>query len=454
MNWMVKQIEHGHWPAEMKLPTQRKLAEQLQVNRSTVIQALEELKADGLLTGKAGSGIYVSQPGWHELIHGAIPRWKERINQSLCQANSQTIQLINDFEKRTDILRLGTGELGPELIPSGALQGTMRQVAITERDFGYSEPKGHIQLRNALTDYLKTRGIQANAEQIVIVSGGIQALQLLSIGLNSGQLNMFHNSPSYLHSIPSITSTSITSLDKMKLKSNQSFYYVIPTLNNPTGISLSAVERQELIKACAAVNLPIIEDDVYRDLAFEKPPLPLKSLDHNGQVIYIGSLSKTVSPGLRIGWMVGPESVMDHLADLKMQLDYGSSAIPQLVAAEWFRSGLYEQHVSALKKQLKQRADFTEALLNTYFSDFAEWQSPQGGFYIWLRIKQPIVTKALFQLLLKQNILINPGYLYAPNDYEHIRISYSYCSREELARGLKKLAQELKARLGGINNEH
>lgn len=444
INWMMEQIELGHWPADMKLPTQRKLAERFNVNRSTVIQALEELKADGILIAKVGSGIYVNRRGWEELMKGAVPHWKERINQSLYKSNIQTIQLINEYEKSVGIIRLGTGELSPALIPTEALQLTMRDVSITDRDFGYSEPKGHLVLRQALSSHLQKQGIQASSDQILIVSGGIQALQLISIGLIRGQSSIYHHSPSYLHSIPSISSTSIECLMDSSKGSKQTLFYSIPTLNNPTGKILTVDERQELLKRCTELQIPIIEDDVYRDLTFEEPPPAIKSFDRTGQVIYIGSMSKTLSPGLRIGWMVGPESVIDHLADLKMQLDYGSSAISQLVVADWLRSASYQQHITHLKAQLKDRARFTESLLRQYFSDIAEWESPQGGFYIWLRMKEPVVTKALFQRMLKREILINPGYIYAPNDYHHIRISYSYCSYDELEKGLKALSQEVK----------
>lgn len=136
---------------------------------------------------------------------------------------------------------------------------------------------------------------------------------------------------------------------------------------------------------------------MYYELLFEQTEeQPLKALDQNGQVLSIGSVSKTLSPGLRIGWIVAPEAVIKHLADIKMQTDYGSSAFSQEIVTYWLTSGLYEQHLVQLRNQLKQRAKFVEDLLEQYVQDIASWEQPKGGFYIWLRFDKPVINKALF----------------------------------------------------------
>jgi len=158
-------------------------------------------------------------------------------------------------------------------------------------------------------------------------------------------------------------------------------------------------------------------------------------------VLYIGSVSKTLSPGLRIGWIVAPSPVIERLADIKMQTDYGSSSFSQEIVAHWISTGLYDKHLQTLRQQLKSRATFTENLLEQQFSTLATWHKPEGGFYIWLRFNNPIVNKGLFIMLLHQNILINPGYIYDSTDQHHIRLSYAYASLEEIKIGLKALLQ-------------
>lgn len=213
----------------------------------------------------------------------------------------------------------------------------------------------------------------------------------------------------------------------------------MPTLHNPTGGNLTLRERKELLEICTELQIPIIEDDVYHELLFEESLPSMKSLDRTGQVLYVGSVSKTLSPGLRIGWVVAPEYVINRLADIKMQTDYGSSVFSQEIVAHLLSTGLYERHVENLCQHLKERAMFMEAILEKDFSQIASWKKSEGGFYIWLKFNNPVVNKALFLKLVKQNILINPGYIYDPNDLHHIRLSYAYATMEEVKKGLQIL---------------
>lgn len=162
-------------------------------------------------------------------------------------------------------------------------------------------------------------------------------------------------------------------------------------------------------------------------------------MDESGQVLYIGSVSKTLSPGLRIGWLIGPTTVIERLADIKMQTDYGSSAISQEIVLHWLQSGKYEKHIKRLRKELIRRADFVESILQGKFRKIASWEKPKGGFYIWLKFHEPIVDKELFTKLLHRQVLINPGYIYDPQDTQHIRLSYAYGTDVELEKGLNIL---------------
>ncbi len=155
-------------------------------------------------------------------------------------------------------------------------------------------------------------------------------------------------------------------------------------------------------------------------------------MDSSGQVLYIGSVSKTLSPGLRIGWLIGPTTVIERLADIKMQTDYGSSAISQEIVLHWLRSGKYEEHLIRLRQQLQNRADFTERILQEKFRGVADWHKPKGGFYIWLKFHKPVVDKDFF---------VNPGYIYDLQDQHHIRLSYAYATYEELEEGLEILQE-------------
>lgn len=454
IQWMTEQIQQGEWTIGTKLPPQRKLALLLGVNRSTLQEAIDELKADGVLASKTGAATYVANDSWHMLMKQKEPNWQRYIETSIHKANYQTIQLINEFEQKESIIRLGTGELSPSLIPADDMKASLHHLTLDGKIMGYSSPQGSLSLRQAISQYVKKRGINTSPENICIVSGGLQALQLIALGLLKPGSVVFQNQFSYLNSLHLFQSFGVNlsnvpdntepeDLMKQITRKKQSILYTIPTLHNPTGMTMTFEEKQRLYHACEAAKVPLIEDDVYADLLFEKATPAMKSMDQSGQILYIGSVSKTVSPGLRIGWVIASTPVVQRLADIKMQIDYGSSTISQQIVEYWLRSGLYEEHIEQLKHELKSRAALMEELLKMYFQHTATWASPQGGFYIWLKFNKPIVTTELFMKLLKKKVLINPGYIYWPNDAYHIRLSFAYCSEAELRKGLKILAEEV-----------
>lgn len=454
VQWITEQIQSGEWPLGTKLPPQRQLALSLGVNRSTLQEAIDELKANGLLSSKTGSSTYVSNDSWNMLVNQKQTNWQHYIEASIHKSNYQTIQLINEFEQDETVIRLGTGELSPLLLPTTELQKSLSEVHWDGKALGYSSPQGSLSLRQTISKYVKKRGIKTSPENICIVSGGLQALHLIALGLLETGSFVFQNNFSYLNSIHTFQSfgMNLFTLDKNQItpdainqirKKRQAVFYTIPTLHNPTGISMTKEEKKSLIDLSEEIQLPIIEDDVYFELLFDEATQALKSLDQTGQVLYIGSVSKTLSPGLRIGWIIASTPVIKRLADIKMQMDYGSSAISQQIVENWLRTGKYEKHIDQLKVELRRRAEQMDNLLKQYFGDIASWETPNGGFYIWLKFNEPVVTTELFMQLLKKKVLINPGYIYAPNDAQHIRLSFAYSSDEEVRKGIEILYHEI-----------
>lgn len=204
--------------------------------------------------------------------------------------------------------------------------------------------------------------------------------------------------------------------------------YTNPCFHNPTGILMSKKRREEILAASENAQLPIIEDDIYRELWIDEiPPDPIKTIDKNGHVLYIGSLSKTLSPGLRIGWIVGPEPVIERLSDIKMQTDYGSSSLSQRVAAEWFTSGEYQQHLEQVRSQLKVRRQLVMSLLETNLKNVAAWNMPKGGFFVWVKILPPLSMKLLYTKALTKGILLNLGSIYAQEKRELYSLIICLC---------------------------
>ncbi|MEJ8551165.1 PLP-dependent aminotransferase family protein [Bacillus velezensis] len=459
IQFIKEKIGNGEWPIGSKIPSQRTLAKHFEVNRSTVITALEELTADGLIEGRMGKGTVVTNNTWTLLAKNSAPDWDQYVTSGIQQPSQKIVQEINKSESNSDLIQLSKGELSHEIFPLAVMKEIMGKVSQNIEAFGYEEPKGYLPLREALSGYLRTIGIQASPSSILIVSGALQALQLISMGLLQRGSTVYLDQPSYLYSLHVFQSAGMkltgVPMDNDGLlpehihvargERGRAILYTNPCFHNPTGILMSKKRREEILAASENAQLPIIEDDIYRELWIDEiPPDPIKTIDKNGHVLYIGSLSKTLSPGLRIGWIVGPEPVIERLSDIKMQTDYGSSSLSQRVAAEWFTSGEYQQHLEQVRSQLKVRRQLVMSLLETNLKNVAAWNMPKGGFFVWVKILPPLSMKLLYTKALTKGILLNLGSIYAQEKGNYIRLSYAYASLEDLQKGIYELGLMIK----------
>lgn len=450
----IKKISEGELEAGEKLPSQRKIAIEYNVNRSTVIQSLDILGSYGVLESIEKKGLYVSNDKWNAYITNNIS-WQNYIGNSISKSNQYYVRKINELEFKEDIIRMGTGELPPNMIPNDLFKEIITNDANDMFTSNYEEPKGNSALRETIAEYMKRRGIDCDKEQICITSGALQGLKLIADGLLVPQSKIIVETPSYIHSVRTWNNirAKITPFTIDYIKSNinhifkagsdyqNSIFYCIPTLHNPTQNTYTDIEKQKIIDQCKRNGIPIVEDDVYGDLWFEKKrPVPMKSMKNSDNVLYLGSLSKTVSPGLRIGWIVGNENVIQHLADLKMQNDYGSSSISQYIAHQWLKEPKYhEQHIRNLKKQLKHKKEIFLNSMSQYLSKYGEWEEPKGSFYIWFQFTVPINLKKLFIEAAEENLLIHPGEIYDSNETQSLRFSYSYIEEDRIDFAMKKM---------------
>ncbi|WP_079509309.1 MocR-like pyridoxine biosynthesis transcription factor PdxR [Mesobacillus jeotgali] len=452
-DYIKEQITNGTWPVGSRLPSQRELARQFEVNRSTIITALDELAADGLIEGKLGMGTVVINNTW--TLMRAVPpvNWNEQVELGSHQASKPTVQAINKAESDENLIQLSKGELSKELFPLDDMRAVITKVGQNLEPFGYEEPKGNPLLREAISKYLSQKDIKVPTSSILVVSGALQALHLISIGLLERGSTVFLEDPSYINSLSTFQSAGMKlqgiPIDKEGIlpekienvhQHKNSVLYCHPTFHNPTGAIMGEKRRQELLKLAENEQIPLIEDDVYGDLWLDNPPpLPIKSHDRHGNVLYLGSLSKSLNPGLRIGWIVGPEAVIDRLADLKMQTDYGTSSISQRAAAEWLSSGLYEKHLLRVRKHLKDRRNAVMLALDKHLSRYAEWEKPSGGFFIWVDFKAEVALSDLYRKALANGVLINPGRIYSNQKSQHFRLSFANGRIDDIVKGIAVL---------------
>lgn len=463
VEYVCNKISNGHWLIGSYLPSQRELSKLFEVNRSTIVSAMDELVSLGVIESSFGGGTKIISNTWSLLISKENLDWNKYVKSGLFKSNNSTIQTITKLEFK-NYIRLGTGELSPNLFPHHMMNKIFNKLSTKTYSLNYTEPLGLIDLRIAISNRLKKLGINANPSSILITSGSLQALQLISISMIKKGSTVFTEDPSYLKSLEVFQSAGINlsgipmdnegikywdinnSLKTIDRNLYNCLLYTIPSFQNPTGTTMTIKRRKELFEFCKNHQLPVIEDCAYRELWIdEEPPLPLKSMDVNGMVLYVGTISKTLAPGLRIGWIIGPESIIERLGDVKMQLDYGASSLSQLVLTEFFESGLYDEHLTYLRKELKIRRDNAIESLNEYFKDLGTWNIPSGGFYIWLTLKNNISIDKLFKEALKEHILLNIGSIYSFKTNHSLRISYAYEDCLTFRKAVCKLSKIVKS---------
>lgn len=467
VQFVCEKVASGKWPIGTRLPSQRTLAALFEVNRSTVVTAIEELTSYGIIEGCHGAGTQIVSNTWSLLLPPS-PDWSHYVSSGFFKANNSIIQTINHLEFVPDMIRLGTGELDTRLFPEKMWKCVLENLRNKVTSLGYLEPLGLPELRKAISRYMETFGIYAPPSCILITSGSLQALQLISVCLLKSGSTIYTETPTYLKSLQVFQSAGMklsgvpmddkgiqfwnlsSKLNKEKHQ-NSSILYTIPTNHNPTGITMSERRRQDLMEFCTENRLPIIEDGAYHELCYAgNQPTALKAMDKTGIVIYLGTASKSLAPGLRIGWIIAPEPIVQRLGDVKMQTDYGASSISQWAFAEFLSSGMYQDYLADLKEELKRRRNHALTVLSQHYKDFADWNVPKGGFYIWLTIKDTINMEQLFENAVKNKILLNPGVVY---DFKHnnsLRLSYAYTTCDEFEKAAITLAGIIREQLSSL----
>ncbi len=451
IQYISENIRTGIWGLGYLLPTQRDMAASFQVNRSTIRTVMEELASYGIVESNQKAGTRIVGNTW-SLMLSSKNYWTDTVTEGSFHSNQLMIQTINRMEFEEGILRLGTGEPDPSLFPK-----EMWGKAITKLQrldsLGYLEPLGMLALRCAIADYAVQKGIHCTPQQILITSGSLQALQLISVSLLGKDSVVYTEEPSYLNSLNVIQSAGISltsiSMDPEGIlfhkipavEKRSRILYTIPANQNPTGITMSKARRKQLYEYCALHQIPIIEDGAYEELYYESQPLPIKAMDHSDLVLSLGTASKTLSPGLRIGWVIAQEAVVARLGDVKMQMDYGASSVSQLIFLEFLQSGMYQEHCSFLRKEMCERRDHAVITMRNVLGDLVEFDIPGGGFYLWVRVKAAIPMDKLFEEALKAGVLLNPGDIYTKDSTRRLRISYAYLKKEEFTKAVKMLGK-------------
>ena len=455
--YMEKVIADGTFPPDKPLPSERYLANTLQVNRSTVVSAYDELEAMGLIERNRGSGTTISKDIWG-ITRKRIPSWNRYIEAGSFLPNLPVTQKIRKEAVDHKLINLATGELSEDLFPKSAL----REITATRSfigSLGYDHPQGSEILRTTLANHIKTsRGIDTNPSSILITSGAQQALHLIVQCLLKPGDAVAIEDPSYNFNLPIFKSAGLKihylpvhkdginpdDLQALYKKHRIKMIFLNPDFHNPTGSSLNIKKREAILDISSKLGIPVVEDDPYSLTAFsgEKRPT-LKSLDTNGNVLYISSLSKIVASGLRIGWIIGPTSVIERLSDAKQQIDFGHSSFTQWIANDFLQSSNFNLHIEHLVKELERRRDTIVQSLHTYLKDEVTFYAPQGGIHIWCQVMMEDYNETqLLEESIQRGVIYVPGSTMG-SQKGFVRFTYAREDTESIDEGIKRFAEAL-----------
>src|SRR6266568_4892772 len=351
-----------------------------------------------------------------------------------------------------------------------AVNAVLRREGKTLATYGLaSGPQGYRRLREFLTTKLKRdAGISCVADDILIVSGSLQALDLANATLLARGDTVIVEQDTYQGALNRLTRLGVNAvgipLDQEGMRTDAlaaaladlrrrgvtpKYIYTIPTVQNPTGTILPEARRAELLKLAAQYGVPIFEDDCYADLIWDgKRPPALYAMNRTGGVIHIGSFSKSIAPALRVGYIVAPWALLARMLPLKT--DAGSGALEQMVLAEYCAPH-FATHVPKLARGLRAKLDALMEALNAQFGTSAEFETPAGGIFLWVKLPDNVDTLKLYQAALAAGVSINPGPEWSTDKAyagSRLRLCFASPSHEQIREGVAVLAEVCRKEFG------
>jgi DNA-binding transcriptional MocR family regulator len=482
---MRQLISTGALPVGERLPPSRELAQRLGVHRTTVANAYAELTADGLIEGHVGRGTFVadaaetpkpSQPE-RSPANPSWPRYTATLDNGYlwqmlfadAPPEDPLDALVKDHAAVAadpHLISFTTARPAEELLPvedfRRATSEVLRREGKALLQLGPSD--GYPPLKEFLRDALRRDGIHAGDRELIITNGCQQALDLIrKVFLRPGDVVVMEN-PVYPGAIETFTGRGLKCLgvpvDENGLNLNVlesvlaqqpvRLLMVTPSFQNPTGTTLTLEERKRLLELAAIHQVPVVEDNIYATLRFRGRDVPcLKALDTRGLVIHMNSFSKVCFPGLRVGWVVASEPVVERLRIAKQATDLHTDQLAQAALAEFGRRGLLTKLTKKARRLYRVRFERLEKALHAYFPAEVSWVRPEGGMSVWVTLPVGLDAGALLFKARERNVVFAPGrFFYFQAIQPHtLRLGFSGLTEKRIAHGVKVLGDLLKNEL-------
>ena len=396
-----------------------------------------------------------------KLEHPTPIKWK--FSERAEQLKSSVIREILKVTMRPEVISFAGGLPSPDTFPVERMKAAFDQVLSTQGKSAlqYGPTDGYAPLREFIADTLSTPDCKILPEQILMVSGSQQGLDLLGKVLIDEGSKILVETPSYLGALQafSVYQPQFESVDtdehglipaSVAAKGEGArLMYALPNFQNPTGRTLSIERRMELVDTCARMGIPLIEDNPYGDLCYSGEPLP-KMLNMNPDgVIYMGSFSKVLTPGIRLGYVVGPAPLIRKLEQAKQAADLHTAQLTQMVVYEVIKDGFLAEHIPTIRSLYASQCNVMLEAMTKFFPESVTWTRPQGGMFIWVTLPAHIDSQSLLDEAIAQNVAFVPGGPFYANEAAKntLRLSFVTVSPERINEGIEKLGKLIKAKI-------
>jgi DNA-binding transcriptional MocR family regulator len=456
------QVESGALASGDRLPTIRRLAETLDVNRDTVAAAYEALAADGIVDARVGRGTFV---------RGFRPR--ARAVGPVAIAFSRHAERLLELERTRVAYGAGRGAIplhalkpDPRHFPLDAFRRSLQRVL---QEGGpelltYGDQQGYLGLREVLAERLRSHGVLLGPESIVLCQGASQGIALSLRLFADADTAVAVEEPTYPNALAAIaalglravpipmraTGADLAALDRAFARPDVRAFYTIPTFHNPMGITTTLPHRHELLALAARHGKAVIEDAYEMDLRYAGRPVPtLAGLDEDGIVVQLLSFSKSLFPGVRAGAIVARGRHVDALLALRHAADLGGALPLQAALADFLRSGAYDRHLAAQKKRLRSRRDALLEGLAEEMPDGATWSSPEGGLQLWLELPEALDSREVHADALREGVLVAPGFQFQCDGRPSrgLRLSIGESDEAAIREAVRRLGKVVRERL-------
>jgi len=471
INQLTRQIISGNLEEGYVLPSERKLSEELEINRSTVNKAYNDLKADGLIVSKMGKGTVVQgqmSKGTTD-FNKYIPKiqWNQMINKNMRGDSTKIIKQVIGVINQEDVISFAGGFVGSKYLPVNEIRKISDQCyeKYGSKMLLPTSVYGCYELRNALQERMKSKGINCSLNQIMVLTGSQQGLDYFArCFIQPGDM-VFVEEPSYLGAIEVFKSyraqvvgipidengMRVDILENYLLKYRPKFIYTLPTFQNPSGHNMSLERRKKLLELAYTYQIPILEDDPYSDLRFEGESLPsLKALDKHGYVTYLSTFSKSLFMGYRIGWVIAEDPLIEEFGTLKQMTDLHSNTASQYILTEVIQSGFLDRHIRSMIAIYKTKKELMVNEIRKYEIEGLEINDSAGGFYIWCKMPENLRPVELMDHCERFKVAIMPGEPSFPNGTigeTYVRLNYTFPSESEIVEGVRRFAQAVRSSL-------